>query len=94
MGKAMEDITACASSKLKQRFGSSPAAIFAFCASLVRTNLECELVQRGGNLLQSTPHRYKPRNECIGNMVIILDYLLMWKTKQVLKNFNDDFCSL
>lgn len=66
MGKAMEDITACAGGKLKQRYGSSPAAIFAFVASLVRTNLECELVQRGGNLLSSTPQRYKPRNECIG----------------------------
>ncbi|XP_053609787.1 E3 ubiquitin-protein ligase Ubr3 [Plodia interpunctella] len=65
MGKAMKDMTATASSKLRQRYGSSPAAIFTFVASLVRTNLECELVQRGGALHSSCPPRYKPRNECI-----------------------------
>lgn len=68
MGKCMEDMTATAGGKLKQRYGSSPAAIFTFVASLVRTNLECELVQRGGTLLTSHAPRYKPRNECIGGL--------------------------
>lgn len=66
MSKAMKDMTATASGKLRQRYGVSPAAIFTFVASLVRTNLECELVQRGGALHQRCPPRYKPRNECIG----------------------------
>ncbi|XP_072948868.1 E3 ubiquitin-protein ligase Ubr3 isoform X2 [Epargyreus clarus] len=65
MGKAMEDMTGTAGSKLKQRYGSSPAAIFTFVASLARTNLECELVQRGGRLLSCPPPRYKPRDDCI-----------------------------
>ncbi|CAH2048305.1 unnamed protein product, partial [Iphiclides podalirius] len=65
MGKAMEDMTAMAGGKLKQRYGSSPAAIFTFVASLVRTNVECELVQRGGALLASPAPRYKPRDDCI-----------------------------
>lgn len=68
MGKAMEDMTATAGGKLKQRYGSSPAAIFTFVASLVRTNLECELVQRGGTLQTVVAPRYKLRNECIGTL--------------------------
>lgn len=66
MGKAMEDMTAMAGGKLKQRYGSSPAAIFTFVASLVRSNVECELVQRGGALLRHPAPRYKPRDDCIG----------------------------
>ncbi|XP_013164217.1 PREDICTED: E3 ubiquitin-protein ligase UBR3-like [Papilio xuthus] len=65
MGKAMEDMTAMAGGKLKQRYGSSPAAIFTFVASLVRSNVECELVQRGGALLRHPAPRYKPRDDCI-----------------------------
>lgn len=68
MGKAMEDMTATASGKLKLKIGSSPAAIFTFVASLVRTNLECELVQRGGTLQGHPPPRYKSRNDCIGKL--------------------------
>lgn len=67
-------MTATAGGKLKQRYGSSPAAIFTFVASLVRTNLECELVQRGGTLQTCVAPRYKPRNECIG--------MLYYKLKQ------------
>ncbi|GBP21649.1 E3 ubiquitin-protein ligase UBR3 [Eumeta japonica] len=69
MGKAMEDMTATAGDKLRQRYGSSSAAIFTFVASLARTSLECELVQRGGALASppaDRPPRYKPRNDCIG----------------------------
>ncbi|XP_041979503.1 E3 ubiquitin-protein ligase Ubr3 [Aricia agestis] len=65
MGKAMEDMTATAGGKLKQRYGSSPAAIFTFVSSLVRTNLECELVQRSGHLCAAPAPRYKPRDDCI-----------------------------
>ncbi|CAK1554542.1 unnamed protein product [Leptosia nina] len=65
MGKAMTDMTAMAGGKLKQRYGSSPAAIFTFVASLVRTNLECELVQRNNTLVVQPTPRYKPREECI-----------------------------
>ncbi|KAJ0176856.1 hypothetical protein K1T71_008035 [Dendrolimus kikuchii] len=71
MGKAMEDMTATAGGKLKQRYGSSPGAIFTFVASLVRTNLECELVQRGGTLQTCVAPRYKPRNECIVPLLVV-----------------------
>ncbi|XP_050557029.1 E3 ubiquitin-protein ligase Ubr3 isoform X2 [Spodoptera frugiperda] len=71
MGKAMEDMTATAGGKLKQRYGSSPAAIFTFVASLVRTNLECELVQRGGTLQTVVAPRYKLRNECIVPLLVV-----------------------
>ncbi|CAH0585949.1 unnamed protein product [Chrysodeixis includens] len=71
MGKAMEDMTATAGGKLKQRYGSSPAAIFTFVASLVRTNLECELVQRGGTLQTCVAPRYKLRNECIVPLMVV-----------------------
>lgn len=71
MGKAMEDMTATAGGKLKQRYGSSPAAIFTFVASLVRTNLECELVQLGGTLQTCVAPRYKPRNECIVPLLVV-----------------------
>lgn len=71
MGKAMEDMTATASGKLKMKIGSSPAAIFTFVASLVRTNLECELVQRGGSLLAHPPPRYKSRNDCIVPLMVV-----------------------
>ncbi|XP_037868471.1 E3 ubiquitin-protein ligase Ubr3 [Bombyx mori] len=74
MGKAMEDITAAAGGKLKQRYGSSPADIFAFVTSLVRTNLECELVQRGGTLLTASAPRYKPRNECIVPLMVVAGF--------------------
>lgn len=72
MGKAMEDMTATASGKLKLKIGSSPAAIFTFVASLVRTNLECELVQRGGTLQAHPPPRYKSRNDCIGKYLFLI----------------------
>ncbi|XP_032517089.2 E3 ubiquitin-protein ligase Ubr3 [Danaus plexippus] len=71
MGKAMEDMTATAGGKLKQRYGSSPAAIFTFVASLVRTNLECELVQRGGSLVHQPAPRYKPRDDCIVPLIAV-----------------------
>ncbi|XP_028172665.1 E3 ubiquitin-protein ligase Ubr3 [Ostrinia furnacalis] len=71
MGKAMEDMTSMAGSKLRQRYGTSPAAIFTFVASLVRTNLECELVQRGGSLVSHPPPRYKPRNDCIVPLMVV-----------------------
>lgn len=67
----MEDMTSTAGGKLTQfrtRYGSSPAAIFTFVASLARTSLECELVQRGGSLVAQT-QRYKPRNDCIGEWI-------------------------
>ncbi|XP_064072729.1 E3 ubiquitin-protein ligase Ubr3 [Vanessa tameamea] len=71
MGKAMEEMTATATNKLKMRYGSSPAAIFTFVASLVRTNVECELVQRGGSLVQRPTPRYKPRGDCIVPLIAV-----------------------
>ncbi|CAH2255122.1 jg7235 [Pararge aegeria aegeria] len=71
-GKAMEAMTSMAGGKLKQRYGSSPGAIFTFMASLVRTNVECELVQRGGSLVEQPAPRYKPREECIVPLIAVV----------------------
>ncbi|KAG7308931.1 hypothetical protein JYU34_006202 [Plutella xylostella] len=72
MGKAMEDMTATAGIKIRQRYGVTPAAIFTFVTSLARTNLECELVQRGGDLVMRPNPRYKPRNDCIVPLMVVV----------------------
>uniref|UniRef100_A0A1B6CS83 E3 ubiquitin-protein ligase n=1 Tax=Clastoptera arizonana TaxID=38151 RepID=A0A1B6CS83_9HEMI len=51
MGKSMEDMTNSTYLKYKQKSGTRlPQTLFLFVSSIARTNLEVELVQRGGNL--------------------------------------------
>jgi hypothetical protein len=55
MAKAMEDMTNGTQHKFKQKTSSpTPQSLFLFVSSIARTNLEVELVQRGGSLVTST----------------------------------------
>jgi len=52
MAKAMEDMTNSTHHKFKQKSSSpTPQSLFLFVSSIARTNLEVELVQRGGSLI-------------------------------------------
>ncbi|XP_049861948.1 E3 ubiquitin-protein ligase Ubr3 isoform X1 [Schistocerca gregaria] len=52
MGKSMEDMTNSTHHKFKQKSHSTtPESLFLFVNSVARTNLEIELVQRGGSLV-------------------------------------------
>ena len=71
MGKAMEDMTNCTFLKFKQKSGVPTAkSLFLFVTSIARTNLELELVQRGGTLvsaneLGSSSISTAPKRACI-----------------------------
>ncbi|XP_069676263.1 E3 ubiquitin-protein ligase Ubr3 isoform X3 [Periplaneta americana] len=55
MAKAMEDMTNSTHHKFKQKSTSpTPQSLFLFVSSIARTNLEVELVQRGGSLCSCT----------------------------------------
>lgn len=72
MGKAMDDMSS--STQLKPMFKPkgekpSPQSLFLFVTSIARTNLEVELVQRGGSLVSSgsdPPNPLLPKRDCIG----------------------------
>lgn len=73
MGKAMDDMSS--STQLKPIFKPkgdsqpSPQSLFLFVTSIARTNLEVELVQRGGSLVTSDtepPNPLLPKRDCIG----------------------------
>lgn len=54
MGKAMEDMTNSTQLKFKQKVAPPMhQSLFLFVTSIARTNLEIELIQRGGSLLNS-----------------------------------------
>lgn len=66
MVKAMEDMANSTQLRFKQRAGTpNHQTLLLFVSSVARTNLEAELVQRGGTLAASVS-RYKPRQDCIG----------------------------
>lgn len=73
MGKSMEDMTNSTYLKYKQKSGTRlPQTLFLFVSSVARTNLEIEIVQRGGNLqtLSSTePNLLIPKRSCIGKLI-------------------------
>lgn len=53
----------------------SPQSLFLFVTSIARTNLEVELVQRGGSLVSSgsdPPNPLLPKRDCIGKWSSIL----------------------
>jgi len=39
--------------------------LFIFVTSIARTNLEAEIIQRGGSLCSANATRYKPKRDCI-----------------------------
>lgn len=75
MGKAMEDMTSNAQLKpmLKPKDSSSSnQSLFLFVTSIARTNLEVELIQRGGTLVQANsklPIPLLPIRDCIGKII-------------------------
>lgn len=66
----MEDMTNSTHRKFKTTIKTSVSptfqSLFLFVTSIARTNLESELVQRGGSLCSNNVVRYKPRRDCIG----------------------------
>ncbi|XP_017785571.1 PREDICTED: E3 ubiquitin-protein ligase UBR3 isoform X2 [Nicrophorus vespilloides] len=78
MGKAMEDMTS--STQLKAMFKPqtdkpSHQSLFLFVTSIARTNLEVELVQRGGSLVTLTaepPNPLLPKRDCIVPLLHVL----------------------
>ncbi|CAB0019602.1 unnamed protein product, partial [Nesidiocoris tenuis] len=68
MSKSMEDMTNSTYLKYKQRSLTvrRPQTLFLFVSSIARTNLEIEVVQRGGSLLaHSQPNPLIPKRSCI-----------------------------
>lgn len=43
-------------------------SLFLFVTSIARTNLETEIIQRGGSLCSNNVVRYKPKRDCIGEL--------------------------
>ncbi|XP_025832184.1 E3 ubiquitin-protein ligase Ubr3 isoform X1 [Agrilus planipennis] len=78
MGKAMEDMTS--STQLKPMFkpkGDKPShqSLFLFVTSIARTNLEVELIQRGGSLVinaNEPPNPLLPKRDCIVPLLHVL----------------------
>lgn len=78
MGKAMEDMTS--STQLKPIFkpkSDKPSCqtLFLFVTSIARTNLEVELVQRGGSLVSVSsepPNPLLPKRDCIVPLLHVL----------------------
>lgn len=72
IGKVMEDMSN--STQLKPMFrprteNPIPQSLFLFVTSIARTNLEVELIQRGGSLVISNadpPNPLLPKRDCIG----------------------------
>lgn len=65
MGRAMEDMTNSTYRKTK-RVLPTFRNLFLFVTSIARTNLEAEIIQRGGSLCSGNVIRYKPKRDCIG----------------------------
>lgn len=63
--RAMEIITGSTYPKL---FAPSFRRLFLFVTSIARTNLEAEVIQRGGSLCSKNTLRYKPKRECLGSI--------------------------
>lgn len=66
MHRAMEDMTNSIYRKAKRRPTSTLRKWFLFVTSIARTNLEAEIIQRGGSLCSSNSIRFKPKRDCIG----------------------------
>ncbi|XP_055914152.1 E3 ubiquitin-protein ligase Ubr3 isoform X3 [Eupeodes corollae] len=71
MGRAMEDMTNITHRKIN-RFPPTFRSLFLFVTSIARTNLESEIIQRGGTLCSNQSTRYKPKRECIVPLLHVL----------------------
>lgn len=65
MGHAMEVMTNSTQRKSRRALPTT-RSLFLFVTSIARTNLETEIIQRGGSLCSSVVVRYKPKRDCIG----------------------------
>ncbi|KAH8386846.1 hypothetical protein KR093_002873, partial [Drosophila rubida] len=71
MGHAMEVMTNIAQRKVKCA-SITFRKLFIFVTSIARTNLEAEIIQRGGSLCSSNATRYKPKRDCIVPLLHVL----------------------
>ncbi|XP_053948183.1 E3 ubiquitin-protein ligase Ubr3 [Anastrepha ludens] len=71
MGRAMEDMTNITHRKMK-RVPPTFRSLFVFVTSIARTNLESEIIQRGGSLCTTNLTRYKPKRDCIVPLLHVL----------------------
>ncbi|KAH8281298.1 hypothetical protein KR018_008288, partial [Drosophila ironensis] len=71
MGHAMEVMTNIAQRKVKCT-GITFRKLFIFVTSIARTNLEAEIIQRGGSLCSANATRYKPKRDCIVPLLHVL----------------------
>lgn len=62
-------------------------SLFSFVTSIARTNLESEIIQRGGSLCTYNDIRYRPKRECI----VPLLHVLSFHVKFLLNNKNLTF---
>lgn len=74
IGKVMEDMSN--NTRLKPRFKSKNEkpiilqSLLSIVTSIARTNLEVELIQRGGSLIQyPTSSNLLPKRDCIGKSI-------------------------
>lgn len=49
-------------------------SLFSFVTSVARTNLESEIIQRGGSLCTFNDVRYRPKRECIVPLLHVLSF--------------------
>ncbi|KAL3273063.1 hypothetical protein HHI36_014518 [Cryptolaemus montrouzieri] len=77
IGKVMEDMSSC--TQLKPIFKlkndkPTPHSLFLFITSIARTNLEVELIQRGGSLVvqEEPPNPLLPKRDCIVPLLHVL----------------------
>jgi E3 ubiquitin-protein ligase UBR3 len=78
MGRAMENMTT-ATQRIVKKHPPTVQSLFSFVVSIARTNLESEIIQRGGTLCNATNEtdatamlRIKPKRDCIGKFEFIL----------------------
>ncbi|XP_034123903.1 E3 ubiquitin-protein ligase Ubr3 [Drosophila guanche] len=71
MGHAMEVMTNISQRKVKCA-SITFRKLFIFVTSIARTNLEAEIIQRGGSLCTSNATRYKPKRDCIVPLLHVL----------------------
>ncbi|XP_002067371.3 E3 ubiquitin-protein ligase Ubr3 [Drosophila willistoni] len=71
MGHAMEVMTNIAQRKVKCA-STTFRKLFIFVTSIARTNLEAEIIQRGGSLCSTNATRYKPKRDCIVPLLHVL----------------------
>ncbi|XP_045478273.1 E3 ubiquitin-protein ligase Ubr3 isoform X3 [Harmonia axyridis] len=79
IGKAMEDMSSCTQLKPIFKLNNdkpSPYSLFLFITSIARTNLEVELIQRGGSLVfqEEPPNPLLPKRDCIVPLLHVLAF--------------------